>query len=87
MKSAWDINNGLCEDFAESIARKVKGAEVLGTFNFSNIDGEMIYKGKLVNLPIHDWIKYKGKHYDAETPNGVTNFMDLKIFKETRKRK
>ena len=25
----------------------------------------------------HAWIYYKGKHYDAETPNGVDNWKDI----------
>ena len=28
----------------------------------------------------HEWIYHAGKHYDAETPNGVENFLDLPIF-------
>ncbi len=29
----------------------------------------------------HVWIYHQGKHYDAEEPNGVANFLDLPIFK------
>jgi hypothetical protein len=29
----------------------------------------------------HQWIIYKGKHYDAETPNGVDRWFQLPIFK------
>lgn len=29
----------------------------------------------------HVWIYYKGKHYDAEAPKGVTNWVDLPLFK------
>lgn len=29
----------------------------------------------------HQWIYYKGKHYDAEAPNGVDNFFDLPFYK------
>lgn len=29
----------------------------------------------------HYWVYHKGKHYDAETPNGVYNMFDLPLFK------
>ena len=32
-------------------------------------------------LGYHSWIHYKEKHYDAECPEGVTNFFDLPFFK------
>ena len=28
------------------------------------------------------WIYYDGKHYDAETPGGVDDIIDLLVFKE-----
>jgi len=31
-------------------------------------------------LPGHIWIYYNGRHYDAERPYGVNNFMDLPYF-------
>ena len=33
----------------------------------------------------HVWVYHKGKHYDAETPNGVVNLFDLPIFKKKLK--
>jgi len=32
----------------------------------------------------HAWVYVNGKHYDAETPDGVVNFYDLPIFKKKR---
>lgn len=32
--------------------------------------------------PDHIWIYYNGKHYDAESPEGVENPWDLPIFKD-----
>ena len=86
VKSAYDINNGLCEEFMQDIIHKVPGADELTTMNFTDINGNIIYKGKRINLPDHSWITYKKKHYDAETPNGVTDFMDLKMFKKAQGR-
>jgi len=56
-----------------------------------NEDGKYLcdFWGSIVNKNIspetfeyHDWIFYNGKHYDAECPEGVDNFMDLPIFKK-----
>ena len=81
-KSAFEINNGACEEFAQKIESKVTGAREVATQNYSDIDGIITIKGKRVSLPGHCWITYKGKYYDAETPEGVTNYLDLKIFKK-----
>ena len=35
----------------------------------------------------HVWVYHKGKHYDAEAPNGVVNLFDLPIFKKMVKTK
>jgi hypothetical protein len=29
----------------------------------------------------HCWLEYKGKHYDAESPNGVSDPLELEFFK------
>jgi hypothetical protein len=69
--SPYDINNGLCEEFSQAILKKVPEAEEVSVESY----------GKFDELPGHIWILYKGRHYDAENPEGVNNFMDLKIFK------
>lgn len=45
----------------------------------------MLYTGFVLEnpymkYPIHSWIYYENKHYDAEVPNGVKNFQDLPLF-------
>ncbi|MEK6829300.1 MAG: hypothetical protein AABY15_04170 [Nanoarchaeota archaeon] len=35
----------------------------------------------VTHLPHHAWIYYSGKHYDAESPDGVDNWTELPIFK------
>jgi hypothetical protein len=37
---------------------------------------------KELGMPSHYWIYYKGKHYDAESPNGESNFFNLTAFKD-----
>ncbi len=33
------------------------------------------------NLSHHAWVCYNGRHYDAESPEGVDNWTELPIFK------
>lgn len=68
----YQINNGLCEEFALGLVSKVAGAEDVCTENFVDF-GE---------LPGHMWVIYEDKHYDAECPEGVTDFKELPIFKK-----
>lgn len=45
------------------------------------------YKGTILNyFPGHYWVLYKGRHYDAECPLGVTNWLELPLFKRALKK-
>lgn len=80
-RSVYEINNGGCEDFAVSLEQKIPGSEMLCTHNFSDENGIFIRDNKRIDLPNHCWLRHEGKHYDAENPEGVTDFLDLDIFK------
>ena len=72
--SPYDINNGQCEYFSMEVIKRMDGysdclTEVC-TENFVEF-------GELAG---HCWILYKGKHYDAESPQGVKNWKQLPIF-------
>jgi hypothetical protein len=41
---------------------------------------------KLMKLD-HVWLYYKGKHYDAETVNGVNDFVELPFFQRILRKK
>ena len=74
-KSPYDINDGDCENFAMEVIKRMGGyskdiSEVC-TQNFQDLGG--------LDLG-HVWILYKGKHYDAQCPNGIKNWFDLPIF-------
>lgn len=69
----YDINDGLCEEFMKDVTKSVKNAEECST--------GLVFDNPYMKYPIHVWIFYNGKHYDAECPEGVTNFMDLPFFK------
>ena len=63
----YDINNGRCEDFAEAIVKKMPGATSMWN-DFDNDD------------PNHCYVRYNGRYYDAECPEGVNSPDDLPIF-------
>lgn len=71
-KSAWGINNGECQEFAEDIASKVKGAEIFES-------GFGVWED--APEPTHFFIRYNGRWYDAEAPRGVKSWKDLPIFR------
>lgn len=73
--SPFDINRGSCEDVAEYVYDRVPrdfGIQILSTNGLAP-------KFRKI-LPGHVWIYYNGRHYDAERPYGVNNFMDLPLF-------
>lgn len=108
----YDINNGLCVEFAEDVIKELGGYKndvfELSTDMFFDYTGDReedwgkvkkseygIWNIKMLNLygcpdltkfkeglSHHNWIFYKGKHYDAETINGVDKWYKLPIFKK-----
>lgn len=76
-KNPQEINEIGCSWFAMTIASDI-GAEAT-LLESSDVDGDDI-------LPPHMWVIYKNKCYDAETPDGVDDFLDLPIFKRMEKR-
>lgn len=62
-----EINSGHCYGLAKSVYEK-SGGVILGKSN-PNGSGD------------HRWIYWKGKHYDAEAPEGVIDWKQLPFFK------
>ena len=102
VKNAYQINNGRCEEFAMDAIDDLGGysnetyelttedfGDEWGTVqpgfksDFGNLPESI---KKEIDLPGHVWIFHKGKHYDAERPDGVKNFFNLPIFKRTIER-
>jgi hypothetical protein len=75
-RNPQEINEIGCSWFAMTIASDI-GAEAT-LQESSEVDGDDI-------LPPHMWVIYKNKCYDAETPDGVDDFLDLPIFKRMKK--
>ena len=79
---SWDTftpqicNTGFCDIFAERLKRAFPGSTAWAT-DYNGLDTFG-----------HVWIEYKGKYYDAETPNGVSDWKELswiqKAFKMAR---
>jgi hypothetical protein len=99
-RSAYDINNGACEEFTYTIIERLGGetdrtfaltSDMFGDFGvlpagFKSDYGNVPLRIKTyVNLPGHVWIYHKGRHYDAEKPEGVSNFLKLPIFEKAVK--
>ena len=66
-KSPQQINSGNCDSFAEKLHELIGGQIFETTFDH--------------NLPTHLWVELNGYHYDAETPEGVSEWKELPIFK------
>lgn len=108
--SYYQINNGLCEDFAEELLRRLESefgkSDTLFTVaieNFYKSDHDTDWDDKLLethwsirppdslswdalnklNFGSHIWLTFEKRHYDAECPEGVNNFLDLPIFRRT----
>lgn len=75
--SPYDINNGLCGEFATTVIDKMKGISDEKCIPLVSVDDEIT----------HCWVYYNGKHYDSEVPNGVDNWTELPLAKRNLKPK
>lgn len=76
------INEGDCLDLAEYVVAEVPEAEWRHVSHYGEEDeyGAIVDEGGQ-KLPSHHWVEYEGKHYDAEAPDGVTNWRELPLMK------
>lgn len=68
LSSLAEINNGMCEEFAKDVCRIIPDAEARWDDEISGND------------PIcgtHKVIIHKGRYYDAQCPQGTTNYREL----------
>lgn len=69
-QTAWDINNGLCEDFALDIISKFGG------------ESDTLFGVWLDEYGVnHFVICFNEKYYDAECPDGVDRITDIPCYK------
>lgn len=61
------INEGACDDFADEIQERFPWAELVDVPLNSD------------TIPSHTVLKYRGRYYDAEVPDGVRRIADLPV--------
>lgn len=83
----WTINAGDCEPFAERIVRILQAH---GDWDALVVDCEFFDvvfggpEGKRIRGDYHAWVFFRGKHYDAEAPEGVTDWELLPFFQRAK---
>ena len=70
----YDINCGMCEDFADDIEKRVPGAEV-----FWGEQLREMFTAKH-DPECHCFIRYDGYYFDAEEPYGVAHPAALPLY-------
>ena len=89
----WDINTGLCEDWAEAARELLGGGE---TYWFANLLSEMLEAeglegvhelggGELWHPISHAILSYEGRWYDSQHPDGVDVLSDLDLVREVER--
>jgi hypothetical protein len=72
-----DINNGYCDAFAALVAEELTACDMFCADYDCDCDSDDRTRA-------HVWIRYEGKHYDAECLEGVESFLDLPIFRDRK---
>lgn len=83
-KSTWDINNGLCEEFAERLRSQLPGAEIVDMLDLYLNDARLpqFRKSRVYSEePAHTIVWYRGRYYDSQNPEGVDDWAQLDTFK------
>ena len=74
--SPKEINNGNCVEFANALAERLSTIKVYETGLDKN--------GNFNIDPIHNFIKYNNKFFDAERPKGLKNYKNLPFYKNQK---
>jgi len=93
-KTVWDINCGHCEEFAEALKEAFPGGEVLDLAELYINDTRYLPAGfdtwddeakvdwiAREDLPAHAVYFYHGKYYDAQNPDGVSDWARLDLMR------
>jgi hypothetical protein len=65
------INNGMCDEFAYKLQPYLPGSLVFEC----SLDNDS-------DWPTHFWVKYEGKCYDSQCPEGVDDWKDLPLYRK-----
>lgn len=74
-ETPYEINNGLCENFADKVNDIIPQSEIIDV----GLEDPIIWG--------HVFIKYRGLYFDAEAPHGVKDIKNLPIFNRRIKNK
>lgn len=75
--TVWDINNGLCEEFAYALEAAFPGGEVVDLEEVAFEEDHLAP----YDYPGHFAYRYRGRYYDAQNPDGVDHWRDLDIIR------
>ena len=66
----YDINNGQCEEFAAAVKDRLPEAEAIWA---DDLREKSMFDGIDTWLDDHCFIRFQGRYYDAEEPEGVSS--------------
>lgn len=77
------INSGNCDLFAERLVSRLKYGYAMETVSLEeeDCDDPEDFDEDLTDVPNHAFVQIGDRYYDAETPQGVTNWWDLPVYK------
>jgi hypothetical protein len=79
-KNGYDINCGLCEEWGERVRelyREATGRDEVDVLDPGNITGNADD-----SLEGHVFLRFRGRFYDAECPEGVSDWRKLPLFQK-----
>ena len=86
--SASEINEGLCEDFAQDLIKIMNRVWGYDLESFWGEDLIMNETGKsweeIDPIDSHCFVEFDGTYYDSEAPEGVQNWKDLPLFGKSK---
>lgn len=74
-EDAWFINNGWCWAFALGLAKMLGSEAKVVNSSYHYPEG---------TFPGHSWVEYNGMHFDAETPDGVSDPRQMQYHRRLR---
>lgn len=77
-QNSYDINCGLCEEWSERV--RVLYREATGRDDVDVLDPGNVSGNPDDSLEGHVFLRFKGRFYDAECPEGVDDFRKLPLF-------
>lgn len=74
--TTWDIDNGECEEFSQAVLARLPG----GIHETDGVETVWL-DDELPDGPSHCVLRFKGRFYDAEAPEGVAHLGDVPVMR------